>query len=212
MEMLVPKLKNFAFRFSIIFRMSFKVVVVDHNDSFTFNLVHLLENYAEVYVKKYPFFAEDVNCAEMDLIVFSPGPGKPADYPVSLDTYKKLKDKIPILGVCLGFQMIVEAEGGVIIRQNKVLHGVQTKVRIVEDSILFESIRKLDVGRYHSLQADIHNFPGSLKLVATDLKTGVPLAFENRDEAVFGMQFHPESFLTPCGYEILRNLLRFCQR
>jgi anthranilate synthase component 2/para-aminobenzoate synthetase component 2 len=153
----------------------------------------------------------DSDLEESQMLVFSPGPGTPQDYPESLVILENAKGKIPILGVCLGFQMILEHEGAQIIRQNQVLHGVETEILAETNSITYHEINgPIQVGRYHSLQVDpdsLNNLPDSIKITATDPIRKTPLSFEDLNRKLFGLQYHPESFLSNQGTQILSNII-----
>jgi anthranilate synthase/aminodeoxychorismate synthase-like glutamine amidotransferase len=184
-------------------------LVIDHQDSFTYNLVHLLEHIdSTVEVIDYSSRIVDHPMAQDCCLVFSPGPGRPDDYPFTKKLYAAKKGQIPIIGVCLGFQIIVSAEGGSIIRQPKVMHGVQGAIAPTCSGKLYDGITELSGGRYHSLQADLSTFPSSLTITALDDTGTVPLSFESKENQVYGFQYHPDSFLTPNGLEILRNIFR----
>jgi anthranilate synthase/aminodeoxychorismate synthase-like glutamine amidotransferase len=153
----------------------------------------------------------DSDLDESQMLVFSPGPGTPGDYPESLAILQKAKGNTPILGVCLGFQMILEHEGAQIIRQNQVLHGVETEILAETSSITYHEINgPIQVGRYHSLQVDpdsLNNLPDSIKITATDPIRKTPLSFEDLNRKLFGLQYHPESFLSNQGNQILSNII-----
>ena len=127
------------------------IYIIDHKDSFTYNLVHLLSNFDEVYVSNY----SNINNLELrrsKLIVLSSGPGEPKNYPETSAIYKKFKGKKKFLGICLGFQQIVHNESGKIIQQNKIFHGHQSKIDILKSSKLFKNSKSFKVGKYHSLK------------------------------------------------------------
>ena len=126
------------------------IYVIDHQDSFTFNLVHLLSLFDKVHVTNY-FEIDFKKLNQSNLIVFSPGPGKPKDYPKSSFIYKELKGKKKILGICLGVQQILFSENGKIVQQKKIYHGYQSKIKVLKNSQLFNQKDFLTVGRYHSL-------------------------------------------------------------
>jgi anthranilate synthase component 2/para-aminobenzoate synthetase component 2 len=155
------------------------------------------------------FFDSDLE--ESQMLVFSPGPGTPQDYPESLAILENVKGKIPILGVCLGFQMILQQEGAAIIRQGQVLHGVETEILADPSSVTYREITgPIHVGRYHSLQVDPHslgNLPKSIKITSTDPIRETPLSFEDVGRKLFGLQYHPESFLSNQGTQIISNIL-----
>jgi anthranilate synthase component 2 len=185
------------------------ILLVDHQDSFTRNLEHLLAGFDEVVVRdRKEIVPSKVENAEM--IVLSPGPGCPADYPETQKLYQTWRGKIPILGICLGFQLMLEQEGGSIIRQSRVLHGVETDASIDPSSATYQSMGDvLRVARYHSLQIDpssLSKLSASIRITAEDRIRGVPLSFEDLNRKLFGLQYHPESFLTKNGNQLIENI------
>ena len=185
------------------------LLVLDHKDSFTGNLVHLLHKFGDVQVIQ---TSAPVNCLPTGLkaLILSPGPGQPKDYPETLRLYKLAKEMgIPILGVCLGFQMILQAEGARVIRQPHVLHGVQTDIQCDTNSRTYKGLENIQkVGRYHSLQIDPTSIPAHVQITAWDDGHTTPLSLELDGPCrIVGMQYHPESFLTPRGETILKNVL-----
>ena len=185
------------------------LLVLDHKDSFTGNLVHLLHRFGDVRVIQYPAPTSSLT-SDLNALILSPGPGQPKDYPETLKLYEKAKKLgIPILGVCLGFQMILYAEGAKIVRQPKVLHGVQTDINCDTDCRTYQGMDNIQkVGRYHSLQIEHRSIPAHVHITAWDNGKTIPLSLElNEPSKIFGMQYHPESFLTPEGEIILKNVL-----
>lgn len=184
-----------------------KIVVIDNYDSFTYNLVHYLEALdAEVTVlRNDEFELEELD--EFDKIILSPGPGIPDEAGLLKDVIRKYAPTKSILGVCLGLQAIGEVFGGQLINLDKVYHGVATKITtVVEDEILFKNLAKeFEVGRYHSwvVQSPL---PESLEITAID-EQGQIMALRHSIYDVRGVQFHPESVLTPNGKEIVANWL-----
>ena len=185
------------------------ILLVDHQDSFTRNLEHLLASFDQVVVRD----RKDVNSTlleEANMIVLSPGPGCPANYPETQKFYQAWRGKLPILGICLGFQLMLEQEGGSIIRQSRVLHGVETDASIDPSSATYQSMGDvLRVARYHSLQIDpasLSKLHPSIRITAEDRIRGVPLSFEDLDRKLFGLQYHPESFLTKNGNQLIENI------
>lgn len=183
-----------------------KVVIIDNYDSFTYNLVHYLEDLdCEVTVFRNDEFDLD-ELKPFDKIVLSPGPGVPDDaglLKAVIQTYAPSKS---ILGVCLGQQAIGEVFGGSITNLNKVYHGVATKINIlVDDESLFDGLdNQLQVGRYHSWVINVDDFPESLEITSTD-ENGEIMSLRHKTLDVKGVQFHPESVLTPNGKRILEN-------
>ena len=185
------------------------ILLVDHQDSFTRNLEHLLASFDEVMVHdRKEIVPSMVENAKM--LVLSPGPGCPADYPETQKLYQAWRGKVSILGICLGFQLMLEQEGGSIIRQSRVLHGVETDASIDPSSATYQSMGDvLRVARYHSLQIDpasLSRLPASIKITAEDPIRRVPLSFEDLNRKLFGLQYHPESFLTKNGNQLIENI------
>ena len=140
-------------------------------------------------------------------IVISPGPGNPNQSGNCLRIVKKLHRKIPILGVCLGFQQILYAEGGKIIQQNKIFHGYQSVISILPSSKLFKNIKNLYAGRYHSLKLQEPFNSNTVKITMRCKTTNVAMALEDHTNNVFGFQFHPDSFLTKNGRFLIQKIL-----
>lgn len=196
------------------------ILVFDNYDSFTYNLVHLIEKITHQKVDVYrndQLPLEKVK--EYDKIILSPGPGIPVEAGMLLPLIKEYAASKSILGVCLGHQAIGEAFGGTLVNLSTVYHGVSTPVRIVnrqssivsEDRVsrkdLFEGLPdELEVGRYHSWIVSDENFPEELEVTARDDNNYI-MGLQHKKYDVQGVQFHPESVLTPRGEDILRNWL-----
>jgi len=183
-----------------------KILIIDNYDSFTYNLLHYLEDLnCEVTVYRNDEF--DINEASpFDKILLSPGPGIPDDAGLLKQVIATYASSKSILGVCLGQQAIAEVFGGSLSNLEKVYHGVATKVNIiVEDEKLFDGLEKqIEVGRYHSWVVNTNGFPESLEITAVD-ENGQIMSLRHRTFDVRGVQFHPESVLTPDGKKILEN-------
>ncbi|MDA0177215.1 Anthranilate synthase, amidotransferase component [Mesoflavibacter sp. HG96] len=185
-----------------------KVLVIDNYDSFTYNLVHYLEDLdCEVTVRRNDKLTLDF-VDQFDKIVLSPGPGIPDEAGLLKDIIKTYAPTKSIFGVCLGQQAIGEVFGGQLINLNDVYHGVSTKVTItVEDESLFNGLEKtIEVGRYHSWVVD-SNLPESLEATSVD-ENGQIMSLRHKTYDVKGVQYHPESVLTPYGKKILENWLK----
>jgi len=184
-----------------------KIVVIDNYDSFTYNLVHYLEAMdADVTVFRNDEFAlEDLE--DFEKILLSPGPGIPDEAGLLKAVIQKYAASKSILGVCLGQQAIGEVFGGQLINLEKVFHGVATKIQVtVQDEVLFQNLpSEFEVGRYHSwvVQSPL---PADLEITAVD-EQGQIMALRHKKFDVRGVQFHPESVLTPHGKQILSNWL-----
>jgi anthranilate synthase component 2 len=182
-----------------------KILVIDNYDSFTYNLVHYLEDLnCEVTVYRNDEFEID-EIASFDKILLSPGPGIPDEAGLLKAVIEKYSPTKSILGVCLGQQAIGEVFGGTLSNLDKVYHGVATNVKtVVSDEILFESLgNEFEVGRYHSWVVDA-NLPNDLEATSID-ENGQIMSLRHKNYDVRGVQFHPESVLTPKGKRILEN-------
>lgn len=182
------------------------IYVIDHEDSFTFNLAHLLENFDEVYVSNY-FEINKHRLQQSSMIVFSPGPGEPKDYPKSSSIYFQMKGKKKILGICLGFQQILFNEKGKIAEQKNVYHGFQSKVKVLNNSKLFKKNKLFSVGRYHSLKLLEPYKSNDIKITMRCILSNVAMGFEDHNNKIFGFQFHPESFLTKNGKYFIQKII-----
>jgi len=186
-----------------------KILVIDNYDSFTYNLVHALKKFEGVTVEVKR--NDEVSEAEpglYDKIVFSPGPGLPEEAGSMLSIIKKYAGKKSMLGVCLGHQAIGESFGGTLQNMNNVLHGIATPITVVSESYLFNGIPEtFDAGRYHSWIVEKESLPSVLEITSID-KEGRIMSFQHREFDIQGVQFHPESILTPMGEKILENWVR----
>ncbi len=186
-----------------------KIVIIDNYDSFTYNLAHLLKELgAQVDVKRNDQFKMS-DLQAYDKIVLSPGPGIPEEAGLLLDVIKTYAGQKPILGVCLGEQAIGQVFGAKLTNLKQVFHGVQTPVFLLKanDSYLFNNLPDvINVGRYHSWVVDQDGFPESLVMTAVS-NEGQIMALRHKDYDVQGIQFHPESVLTPEGRTIISNWL-----
>ncbi len=193
-----------------------KILVFDNYDSFTYNLVHLVE---KIIGDKVDVFRNDQIPMEKvelyDKIILSPGPGIPSEAGMLLPLIKQYAPTKSILGVCLGHQAIGEVFGGKLVNLSKVFHGVATPIQIIprnllttqKNSDLFSGLPDgFMAGRYHSWVIDPEEFPKDLEMTATDAN-GQIMALQHRSYDVLGVQFHPESVLTPGGEQIMRNWL-----
>ena len=186
------------------------ILVVDNYDSFTFNLVQAIQSLgAEVEVHRNDEISvDDVRAMKPDAVVLSPGPCTPTEAGVSVPLVRALSGSVPILGVCLGHQSIGAAFGGVVRRAGRVVHGKTSPVSH-EGTGLFAGLpRPLQVGRYHSLVVDRPTLPEVLEVTAISDDDGEVMAVRHRNHPTVGVQFHPESVLTPDGPVLLRNFLQ----
>ena len=184
-----------------------KILVIDNYDSFTYNLVHYLEDLdCEVIVKRNDQLTLDEVDA-FDKIVLSPGPGIPNEAGLLKEIIARYAPTKSIFGVCLGQQAIGEVFGGSLINLDEVYHGIATKINIVKDDILFEGMPKeIEVGRYHSWVVN-PELPEVLEATSLD-KNGQVMSLRHKTYDVCAVQFHPESVLTPDGKKILENWLK----
>ena len=185
-----------------------KILVFDNYDSFTYNLVHLVEKI--LHIKVDVFRNDEISLDQVeayDKIILSPGPGVPTEAGLLLPLIKKYAATKSILGVCLGHQAIGEAFGGKLINLDTVFHGVATPIKILKPTAIFSGLEaEVEVGRYHSWIVDDKNLPSELEVTAID-DNGYIMAMQHKSYDVQGVQFHPESILTPSGEIIIRNWL-----
>ena len=180
-----------------------RVVVIDNYDSFTYNLVHILDELeVEVtIIRNDQFHMEDLEA--YDKIMISPGPGVPSEAGLIKKVITTYSGKKPILGICLGHQAIAECFGGELDNLTEVYHGVSTDISIKEDYLFKDCPKTFQVGRYHSW-AVAKNLPEALESIATD-EHQINMALKHKEYDVRGLQFHPESVLTPLGFQIIKN-------
>lgn len=185
------------------------ILLIDNYDSFSYNLVQLfgtLEPDIKV-VRNDELTVEEIEALKPDHIILSPGPGYPKDAGVCEEVVRKLQGKIPILGVCLGHQGICEVYGARICHTKQLMHGKKSTVTIDPETKIFQGLpERVDVARYHSLIADMDTMPEELEVIAEDDNHEV-MAVKHKKYEVYGLQFHPESILTPDGMQMIRNFL-----
>ena len=182
------------------------IYIIDHQDSFTWNIVHQFSNFDKVYCTNY-FDIDKKKLNQSNVIVLSPGPGSPKDYPLTSKIYKKYKGKKKIIGICLGYQLILFNEKGKIVQQKNIFHGYQSKVKVTKESKLFKKNKFFNVGRYHSLKLHEPFKSNNLKITMRCAKSNIPMAIEDIKNNIYGFQFHPESFLTENGKIIIKKIL-----
>ncbi len=185
-----------------------KILILDNYDSFTYNLLQVVESlgHTDVEVHRNDCIAlEDVE--RFDKIILSPGPGIPCEAGILLDLIRRYAPTKPIMGVCLGHQAIGEAFGATLENLTDVYHGVQTPISISVEDYMFDGVSKrVEVGRYHSWVVSEKGFPAQLEITAAS-DEGQIMALRHREFDVRGIQFHPESVLTPEGRKIIENFL-----
>lgn len=185
-----------------------KILVLDNYDSFTYNLVQMIE---QIVNEKIDVFRNDkISLEEVekyDKIILSPGPGIPEEAGILLDLIKKYAPTKSIFGVCLGQQAIAEAFGGTLINLSEIYHGVATESTQIKEHKLFKDLPEiLEVGRYHSWAVNPENFPDELEITSVDA-SGMIMSLKHKIYDVHAVQYHPESILTPKGKQILENFL-----
>ena len=201
------------------------IVLIDNYDSFSYNLVQMIGSIEpDIQVVRIDqVTADDIENMKPSHLILSPGPGYPREAGILEEAVMKLKGKMPILGVCLGHQGICEAFGGTIAHAKKLMHGKQSDIRLdshIQDGRfpasekagnrcrLFEGLPPvIPAARYHSLSAVPESLPEELEVVALDCMEGEVMAVQHRGYPIYGLQFHPESILTPDGRRILENFL-----
>ena len=186
------------------------ITIIDNYDSFTYNLYQYVGTLCpdiKVY-RNDKITVEEVAAENPERIIISPGPCYPSDAGICIELIQKLSGKLPIMGVCLGHQSIGEAFGGKIVRAPHLMHGKADTARLDTSSKLFAGLEAEEqVGRYHSLIIENDSLPDVLKITATT-DDGCIMAVEHRSHPTYGIQFHPESVLTPCGMKIIENFLK----
>ena len=185
------------------------ILLIDNYDSFSYNLYQLIGTIDSniTVIRNDEKSIKEIEAMNPEIIIISPGPGKPKNAGICIDVVKYFKGKIPIFGVCLGHQAICEAYGATITYAKNLMHGKTSIVNVNNDSKLFRGlIEKIKVGRYHSLAVDKNTLPLELSVIAMTDDNEV-MAVEDKKNKVYGVQFHPESILTKDGLKIINNLL-----
>ena len=184
-----------------------KLLIIDNYDSFTFNLKHMCESYvSSVHVVRNDKIS--INDVSMfDKIIISPGPGLPLDAGVSVDLVKKYHAEKPILGICLGAQAIAVAFGCKLFNLKEVMHGKKTQINILDlKDVVYSNVPKhIFVGRYHSWGINLSSNPDFITTAVDESK--IVMSFRHSMHSLYGIQYHPESILTKCGQQILKNWL-----
>ena len=185
------------------------ILLVDNYDSFSYNLYQLsgeIRTCVKV-IRNDELSIDEIREMRPDRIIISPGPGRPENAGISVDIVRELAGEVPILGVCLGHQAICMAFGGSIRHAKRLMHGKQSVLSVEKDCILFRGCgEKIKAARYHSLSADETTLPKCLKVTARS-EDGEIMAVMHDELEVYGVQFHPESIMTPEGKTILRNFI-----
>ena len=185
------------------------ILLIDNYDSFSYNLFQLIGevNPDVVVYRNDKITLDEIRSLNPEAIILSPGPGKPENAGICIDVVKEFYDKIPILGVCLGHQAICTAFGAKVSYAKRLMHGKSSIISLDNDSI-FEGLEsEISVGRYHSLSLKEDTLPESLRIISKAMDDGEVMAVRHNDFNVYGLQFHPESILTPDGLKIIENFL-----
>lgn len=185
------------------------ILLIDNYDSFSYNLYQLIGSVNDdiKVIRNDEMTLEEIEKLNPELIFISPGPGKPSDAGICVEAVKYFAGKIPILGVCLGHQAICEAFGATVSYAKELMHGKTSITDVDTDSLIFKGMdKKVKVARYHSLAAIKETIPDCLKITATT-EDGEVMAIEHKEYKVYGLQFHPESVLTPDGYTMIKNFI-----
>lgn len=189
------------------------ILLIDNYDSFSYNLYQLIgEIQPDIRViRNDEMTVEQIKRMNPDRIILSPGPGRPEDAGVIIETAKTLGKDIPVLGVCLGHQAICAAFGATVIYAKELMHGKQSEVRFDGECPLFKGCPETAlVARYHSLAADADTIPEELKITALTTD-GEIMAVQHKEYPIYGVQFHPESIMTPDGKKMLENFIKEIQ-
>lgn len=186
------------------------ILLIDNYDSFSYNVYQLtasVDSDVKV-VRNDELTLEEIEALAPTHILLSPGPGRPSDAGICEEAVRHFAGKIPIMGICLGHQAICEVFGATVTYAKQLMHGKQSVALLDTDSTLFRGMeKKTVVARYHSLAADPATMPDCLRVTATT-EEGEIMAVEHKEYPVFGVQFHPESVLTPEGLKIMENFLK----
>ncbi len=185
------------------------ILLIDNYDSFSYNLFQLVGTVEPdlKVIRNNEKTVQEIEQMAPDGIIISPGPGRPIDAGISEEVVRCLGDRIPILGVCLGHQGICEAFGATVTYAKEMMHGKQSVAELIGDSPLFRNLKeRVPVARYHSLAADAGTMPECLKVTAV-ADDGEIMAVQHKDYPIYGVQFHPESIMTPDGQQMLENFV-----
>lgn len=189
------------------------ILLIDNYDSFSYNLVQYIGSTEPDMrvIRNDACSIAEIEAMHPEAIVISPGPGRPADAGICIEVIRYFKDKTPILGVCLGHQAICEAFGGVVSYAKALMHGKTSQAELIGDSPLFAGLKgHIKVARYHSLAAEKESLPPELMITA-QTADGEIMAVQHREYPVYGVQFHPESVLTPDGLKIIQNFVNIAK-
>lgn len=190
------------------------IVLIDNYDSFSYNLYQLVGSVEPdiQVIRNDEYTLKEIEAMEPEAILLSPGPGKPADAGICIPAVQYFAGKIPILGVCLGHQSICEAFGGTVSYAKELMHGKKKEIQITAETPLFEGMgTSFPAARYHSLAAIREKLPDTLRVTA-ESEDGEIMALEHVEYPVYGVQFHPESVMTPDGRKIIENFMAIVRK
>lgn len=185
------------------------ILLIDNYDSFTYNLYQYIGsiNPDIKVVRNDKITVDEIRALAPTHLVISPGPKYPKDAGVTIDAIRRLSGELPILGICLGHQAIGEAFGGVVVRAKEIIHGKQCAIKVDNTCPLFAALpQEILAARYHSLIIDKESLPDSLRVTAEDHR-GEIMGVQHKQHKTYGVQFHPESVLTPLGMEMIKSFL-----
>ena len=190
------------------------ILLIDNYDSFSYNLYQLIGQVdSDIQVSRNDkITVDEIAQLNPDAIILSPGPGKPENAGICVDVVKELHEKIPILGVCLGHQAICTAFGGNVSHAKRLMHGKSSKISLDYDFIFKGLPAEITVGRYHSLSLVEDTLPDCLEIISKAKDDREVMAVKHKDYNVYGLQFHPESILTPDGLTIIENFMEKVER
>lgn len=190
------------------------ILLIDNYDSFSYNLYQLIGQVnPDIQVSRNDkITVDEIKELSPEAIILSPGPGKPEDAGICIGLVKEFHDKIPILGVCLGHQAICAALGGRISHAKRLMHGKSSRISLDYDFIFKGLPGEISVGRYHSLSLVEDTLPDCLEIISKARDDGEVMAVKHKDYNVYGLQFHPESILTPDGLTIIENFIEKVKR
>jgi len=186
-----------------------KILLIDNNDSFTYNIVDILRKFSSITFEVIKYNEISIEKTKMyNKIIISPGPGLPRNFTIINKIIKEYYSKKPILGICLGHQAIGESFGAKLYNNIPVVHGQPKKIKIINKTALFKGLPDIfTVGLYHSWAIEKENFPDNLEISAIS-KDNVIMAIKHKEYDIYGIQFHPESYITEFGENIINNFIK----
>ena len=185
------------------------IVLIDNYDSFSYNLYQLIGSVEPdvKVVRNDAYTVEEIEAMKPEAIILSPGPGKPSDAGICIEAIRYFAGKVPVFGVCLGHQAICEAFGGTVFYAKELMHGKQKEIHQIGENQLFQGLPEtFQAARYHSLAALKEKLPEELKVTA-ESEDGEVMAVEHTKYPIYGVQFHPESVMTPDGKIMIENFM-----